>query len=84
MQLCKHAPVNQTLQTFSDCILSAMPKVQFLTYILGGADDYIGKDPTISHRRLHNEKGLRVEHFYAVRDHLRATLQQLGVDEVCV
>lgn len=56
-------------------------QVKFLRYALGGADDYFGKDPTISHRRLHNEKGLRVEHFYAVVGHLQATLRELGVAE---
>ncbi|EIE20420.1 UPF0187-domain-containing protein [Coccomyxa subellipsoidea C-169] len=56
-------------------------KVRFLTYALGGADEYVGKDPTISHRRLHNEKGLGVQHFYVVVGHLQDTLRELGVSE---
>ena len=58
-------------------------QVKFLTYALGGADEYHGTDPTVSHRRLHNEKGLRVEHFHIVLGHLQDTLRELGVAEVC-
>ncbi len=56
--------------------------MRFLTYALGGAEEYIGMDPTVSHRRLHNEKGLRVTHFYIVVGHLQDTLRELGVTEV--
>ncbi|CAL5222001.1 g4289 [Coccomyxa viridis] len=56
-------------------------QVKFLTYALGGADEYHGTDPTVSHRRLHNEKGLRVEHFHIVLGHLQDTLRELGVAE---
>ena len=62
--------------------LATFLQVKFLTYALGGADDYHGADPTVSHRRLHNEKGLRVEHFHIVVGHLQATLRKLGVTEV--
>ena len=53
-----------------------------MTFVLGGAENYPGKDPTISHRRLHNERGVRVEHFHAVAGHLKATLEELGAPEV--
>ncbi|CAL8465084.1 g4619 [Coccomyxa elongata] len=59
-------------------------QVKFLTYALGGEDEYVGKDPTISHRRLHNEKGLRVTHFYIVVGHLQDTLRELGVAEALI
>ena len=59
----------------------ALPQVKFLTYALGGADDYHGTDPAVSHRRLHNEKGLRIEHFHIVVGHLQATLCKLGVSQ---
>ncbi|BDA50683.1 probable group 1 truncated hemoglobin GlbN at C-terminar half [Coccomyxa sp. Obi] len=59
-------------------------QVKFLTYALGGEDEYIGKDPTVSHRRLHNEKGLRVMHFHIVVGHLQDTLRELGVAEALI
>ena len=51
----------------------------FLTTVFGGPNNYTGKDLRSAHAQL-VEKGLNDRHFDAVAGHLRATLDELGVD----
>ncbi len=51
----------------------------FLTTVFGGPNNYTGKDLRSAHAQL-VEKGLNDSHFDAVAGHLRATLDELGVD----
>ena len=50
----------------------------FLTFALGGPNNYTGKDMREGHAHL-VEKGLNDSHFDAVMEHLGATLTELGV-----
>lgn len=49
----------------------------FLTMVMGGPNQYSGKDMRKAHAGMH----LTQEHFDAVVEHLAATLTQLGVAE---
>ena len=51
----------------------------FLTFALGGPNNYTGRDMRAAHSRLVNEMGLTDEHFDAVMENLGATLKELGV-----
>lgn len=50
----------------------------FLTMVLGGPNNYTGRDMRTSHKRL-VDKGLNDQHFDAVVGHLGRTLAELGV-----
>lgn len=50
----------------------------FLTMVLGGPNNYTGRDMRASHQRL-VAMGLNDEHFDAVVEHLGRTLAELGV-----
>ncbi|MFN0137969.1 MAG: group I truncated hemoglobin [Phycisphaerae bacterium] len=50
----------------------------FLTMVLGGPNNYTGRDMRSSHERL-VAMGLNDEHFDAVVEHLGRTLAELGV-----
>lgn len=52
----------------------------FLSWAMGGPEEYTGKDMRDAHAPL-VEKGLNQAHFDAVAGHLQATLQELNVDE---
>ncbi|KRX07637.1 Globin-like protein [Pseudocohnilembus persalinus] len=49
----------------------------FLTHVLGGPNNYNGKDMRTAHEHL----GIREEHFNAIATHLQNTLLELGVDK---
>ncbi len=51
----------------------------FLTMAFGGPNDYSGKDMRNAHANLVKD-GLNDAHFDAVAGHLKATLEELGVD----
>lgn len=51
----------------------------FLTMVFGGPNDYTGKDMRTAHTEL-VEGGLDESHFDAVVQHLKSTLEELGVD----
>jgi len=50
----------------------------FLTMVLGGPNNYTGRDLRAAHARL---AGLDDEHFDHVATHLEATLRELGVGD---
>lgn len=50
----------------------------FVTYALGGPNNYTGLDMRAGHAHLVSQ-GLNEEHFLAVADHLKATLEELNV-----
>ncbi|PCJ11544.1 MAG: group 1 truncated hemoglobin [Gammaproteobacteria bacterium] len=53
----------------------------FLTFALGGPNNYKGKNMRKAHEKLVTEKGLNETHFDAVLESLGATLQELDVPE---
>ncbi|PCI46486.1 MAG: group 1 truncated hemoglobin [Moraxellaceae bacterium] len=53
----------------------------FLTFALGGPNNYTGKGMRIAHQKLVTERGLNESHFNAVIESLGATLQELDVPE---
>ncbi|MBV1885368.1 MAG: group 1 truncated hemoglobin, partial [Gammaproteobacteria bacterium] len=53
----------------------------FLTFALGGPNNYKGKGMRIAHQKLVAEKGLNESHFNAIIESLGATLQELDVPE---
>jgi hemoglobin len=67
---------------FDDTDMDAQRNKQksFLTMVLGGPNEYTGKDLRTAHAPL-VEKGLNEEHFWAVAGHLQETLQELSVPE---
>jgi len=52
----------------------------FLTMVLGGPNEYTGKDMREGHKHL-IEKGLNDSHVDIVIEHLGATLKELGVGD---
>ncbi len=52
----------------------------FLTMVFGGPHEYTGRDMRAAHAKL-VEDGLNDGHFDRVAAHLRATLEELEVDE---
>ncbi|PRQ03172.1 Group 1 truncated hemoglobin GlbN [Enhygromyxa salina] len=53
-------------------------QIAFMTMAFGGPHDYTGEDMRTAHARLLS-RGLAVEHFQAVANHLQATLETLSV-----
>nr|WP_052549652.1 group 1 truncated hemoglobin [Enhygromyxa salina] len=53
-------------------------QIAFMTMAFGGPHDYTGTDMRAAHARLIS-RGLAVEHFSAIADHLEATLVALSV-----
>ena len=51
---------------------------------LGGPVEYHGRNLRSAHAKLVSEKGLGDAHFDAVAGHLRATLEELGVEKSIV
>ncbi len=51
----------------------------FLTMVFGEPNDYTGKDMRTAHAQM-VEEGLTERHFDAVVGHLKATLEDMGVD----
>jgi len=67
---------------FDDTDMEAQRDKQksFLTMVMGGPNDYTGKDLRTAHKPL-VEKGLNEQHFMTVATHLQATLEELNVPE---
>lgn len=61
-----------------DMDLQAAKQKGFLTMVLGGPNNYTGKDMREAHKHL---KGLNDTHFDAVVENLGATLKELGVTD---
>lgn len=53
----------------------------FLTMVMGGPNEYTGKEMREAHKAL-VEKGLNDSHFDAVAGHLQSTLEELKVEPV--
>ncbi len=53
----------------------------FLTYALGGTDQYDGRYMRQAHKELVEKHGLNHEHFEAVTEDLMETLKELGVSQ---
>ncbi|MDQ6970816.1 MAG: group 1 truncated hemoglobin [Mariprofundus sp.] len=53
----------------------------FLTMVLGGPNNYTGKDMRVGHKHLVEKMGLNESHFEHVLAHLRSTLAELGVGD---
>jgi hemoglobin len=56
-------------------------QIAFMTWAFGGPAEYRGRDLTLAHAKLVQNKGLSDVHFDAVAKHLAATLRDLGVAE---
>ena len=52
---------------------------QFLSFALGGPEEYKGRDIREAHKDLVEKHGLEEKHFDIVAEHLLATLVDLGV-----
>ncbi|MBN4076737.1 group 1 truncated hemoglobin [Mariprofundus ferrooxydans] len=53
----------------------------FLTMVLGGPNNYTGKDMRVGHQHMVEKMGLNESHFEHVLVHLRSTLAELGVGD---
>lgn len=58
-------------------------QVAFMTWAFGGPSEYKGRDLRTAHAPL-VKQGLGDSHFDAVAKHLRATLEELGVEEALI
>jgi len=56
-------------------------QIAFMTWAFGGPVEYKGRDLREAHAELVTRSGLTDAHFDAVAEHLRATLEELGVTE---
>jgi hemoglobin len=59
-------------------------QIAFMSRALGGPVEYQGRNLRAAHAKLVSEKGLGDNHFDAVAGHLKATLEELGVDKALV
>lgn len=55
-------------------------QIAFMTWALGGPNEYRGRDLTAAHAQLVKRKGLSDVHFDRVAQHLSDTLSELGVE----
>ncbi len=71
---------------FSGLDMGAQVKKQvaFMSRALGGPVEYHGRDLRAAHAKLVSEQGLGDAHFDRVATHLRATLEELGVQKELV
>ena len=53
----------------------------FLTYVFGGANEYIGQSMGNAHQKLVQDKGLNSKHFDAFVDNLEVSLQNLNINQ---
>ncbi len=65
----------------TDMVKQRAHQKAFLTYALGGTDQYDGRYMREAHRELVEKQGLNSEHFEAVAEDLIATLKELEVPE---
>ena len=71
---------------FKDLTMEAQVKKQlaFMAHAMGGPNVYRGRDLGDAHRELVRERGLNDEHFDVIVGHLRATLEDLGLEGAVV
>lgn len=71
----------RTRPFFTDLRMDAQVRKQiaFMSWAFGGPEEYRGRDLREAHAKL-VERGLGDVHFDAVAEHLRATLDELGVE----
>jgi hemoglobin len=62
-----------------DMVAQSRKQVAFMAWAFGGPEAYKGRDLRTSHRRLVKEMGMTDVHFDAVAQHLKATLEELGI-----
>lgn len=77
---------DRTLAPFFDALdMGAQIKKQiaFMTMAFAGPNRYTGRDLRTAHARL-VQRGLDDSHFDAIQIHLRATLEELGIDAATV
>jgi hemoglobin len=67
-----------------DMTAQVQKQVAFMSRALGGPVEYHGRNLRSAHAKLVSEKGLSDPHFDAVAGHLRATLEELGVEKSIV
>jgi hemoglobin len=58
-------------------------QIAFMTVAFGGPNKYSGRDLRTAHQRL-AKSGLNGGHFDSVAEHLRSTLEELGVDATTI
>ena len=59
-------------------------QIAFMSRALGGPVEYHGRGLRAAHAKLVAEQGLGDDHFDAVAGHLKATLEELGVEKTLV
>ena len=59
-------------------------QIAFMSRALGGPVEYHGRNLRAAHAKLVADKGLGDAHFDAVAGHLKATLEELGVERALV
>jgi hemoglobin len=59
-------------------------QIAFMSRALGGPVEYQGRNLRAAHAKLVAEQGLGDKHFDAVAGHLKATLEELGVEQALV
>ena len=57
----------------------AAKQVAFMGWAFGGPAEFKGRDLRTSHAKLVEEQGLTDVHFDAVAEHLKSTLEELGI-----
>jgi hemoglobin len=62
-----------------DMTAQSRKQVAFMTWALGGPNEYRGRPLREAHANLVRDKGLTDAHFDRVAEHLAATLRELGV-----
>jgi len=63
-----------------DMAAQTRKQVAFMAWAFGGPAEYKGRDLTSAHAGL-VKRGLSREHFDAVATHLKATLEELGIEQ---
>jgi hemoglobin len=62
-----------------DMAAQTRKQIAFMTWAFGGPAEYKGRDLRTAHAELVNNRGLGDTQFDAVAEHLRSTLEELGV-----
>lgn len=62
-----------------DMELQSTKMVAFMAWAFGGPDEFKGRDLRVAHRDLVTKHGLNDTHFDVVAEHLKATLDELGI-----
>jgi hemoglobin len=58
-------------------------QIAFMTLAFGGPNGYTGRDLREAHKPL-LERGLNAEHFESIGRYLKATLEELGVEQTVI